>query len=131
MVSARCRVARLGPGRPGFSVIEALIALILFAAGILAIAAASSRAIRTLREAEARDEANVIMLSVADSLLQLASPASGSLTRGGYAVSWTVADSGRVAAVSVRVGWVDGTTARTDSVLTLAAPPPPRLHVVP
>jgi Tfp pilus assembly protein PilV len=115
----------------GFSVIEALVALVLFAAGVLAIAGAASRAVRTLREAEARDEAHVTMLSVADSLLQLASPASGSTTRGAFAVSWTVSDSGAVAAITVRVDWLDGTAVQTDSLHGLAAPPPRRLHVVP
>jgi Tfp pilus assembly protein PilV len=117
--------------RAGFSVIEALVALVLFAAGVLAIAAAASRAVRTLREAELRDAAHVVLLSTADSLLQYASPASGSAVHGTFALSWTVLDPGAVAAVMVRVDWTDGTAARTDSLHALAARPPARLHVVP
>jgi Tfp pilus assembly protein PilV len=117
--------------RAGLSVIEALVALLLFGAGVLAIAGAASRAARTLREAESRDAAHAMLLSAADSLLPLASPSTGTTSRGAYELSWTVLDSGAVASVVVRVAWTDGTATRTDSLHALAAPAPARLHVVP
>jgi hypothetical protein len=84
-----------------------------------------------LREAESLEGARAAMLSVADSLTQFASPVSGSAMRGRYALAWTVVDSGVTASIVVRVLWVDGTRARSDSVSAVAAPAPARLHVVP
>jgi Tfp pilus assembly protein PilV len=117
--------------RVGLSLIEALMALAVFGAGVLGIAGAASRAIMMLREAESLEGARAAMLSVADSLTQFASPVSGSAMRGRYALAWTVVDSGVTASIVVRVLWVNGTRARSDSVSAVAAPAPARLHVVP
>jgi len=105
--------------------------MVIFSAGVLAIAGAVSHAVEVLRQAESRDGARVALASIVDSLTQFASPGPGSAVRGRYRVAWTVADSGTAALVRVSIRWQDGTRPRADSIEVNAAVVPRRLHVVP
>lgn len=117
--------------RPGSTLVEAIVALVLFGGGVLAIAGVATSAVGSLRTAEARVGAMAAMTTVADSLLQWASPVSGAAVLGRYALGWQVADSGRVATVRINVRWSDGSRLRSDSIEVHAGEPPARLHVVP
>lgn len=121
--------ARAAVLRPGFGLIEVIIATLLVAVGLLSVAGAGSLAIRRLREAESEQAAALEGVAVIDSLAQLAQPAAGSLVRGRFTHVWTVVDSAGVGRLSLEVRWHDGSAQRTLVFAAWVAPPPPIAHV--
>ncbi|MBI4541236.1 MAG: prepilin-type N-terminal cleavage/methylation domain-containing protein [Gemmatimonadetes bacterium] len=90
-------------GACGFTIPELVIALTIFAVGVLGSAGLLALAARTLARADARAWAAAVAAEIADSLALVPAPASGErlLPRG--AVAWTVRHEGPVTRVTLRV----------------------------
>lgn len=111
--------------RPGLSLIEVAIAMVILGTGLLSVLALVSRAGSLLRKAEAEEGAAREAAAVLDSLTGYGAPVAGSTTRGRYAVDWTVAsDSLAVRLLTVVVRYEDGRRARADTFFANAAPWP-------
>ena len=123
MRHARSPSSRLSPphrrARPGLTVVEVLVALVLVSVGLLAIAGASALALRTAtaasfeRRAVRHADRRLARLTAAG----CTSAGVGSDSAAGLRERWSIADSlGGVAAVETSVEWLAGARRR---VLTL------------
>jgi Tfp pilus assembly protein PilV len=117
--------------RQGLSLPEAIAAMTLLAAGLLAVATTGARATHLLRRAEAVQGATLAAMSVLDSLTQHETPAAGATVRGRYRLSWRVSASHVGSAIELIVHYADGTGVRSDTFGSVAARWPARLHHVP
>lgn len=97
--------------RPGFTLVETMVALVVLAVGVLGAAATATLAARLLREAEAREGATVFGTVVLDSLLLVGAPADGERIDGRYRARWRVAG----ARLSLEVTYDGGTAVRVVS----------------
>ena len=91
--------------RSGFTLLEVIVALVLFAAILLGIIATGQVNLARLYESDVRLRAALYSQTVLDSLRSTAcaSLASGSGTKGPFGASWTVIDGRDVARVSLSV----------------------------
>jgi len=83
--------------RNGFTLIEVLVALVLFEFGMLALAASSGVAARNLAQAHRRTRARALATARVEQLRVRAcvAPESGvALVSGGFTESWSVVTSG-------------------------------------
>lgn len=88
---ARPCPARCARGeRAGFTLVEALVAIVILGFAALATASAEGWAARTTAGAEAREDAAALAELIADSLAQLPSPTSGAAMMDGMEVRWDV-----------------------------------------
>jgi Tfp pilus assembly protein PilV len=117
--------------RRGVSLVEAIAAMTLLAAGMLAVATTGARATHLLRRAEAVQGATLVAMSVLDSLTQHESPSAGAATRGRYTLSWRVSTNNMTSAIALVVKYADGAGVRSDTFGSIAARWPVRLHHVP
>jgi prepilin-type N-terminal cleavage/methylation domain-containing protein len=91
--------------RSAFTLPEVLIALLVFSAGILGLAASGTFLVIQVREAQALTTAAVLTGSVLDSLRAgpCAAVAGGTRTEGLVTLRWTAAPSGPTVAVTTTV----------------------------
>ena len=116
--------------RAGFTLLEALVALVLV--GFIAVALSSGEAWvgRQLTVAEAREGAATAAELVLDSLAQTPNPASGAVDVSGFTVQWTVEGAGGGARVRLRVS-DPGRPWLHEEYGAVLAPPPPLLGASP
>lgn len=112
--------------RPGFTLVEVMVAVVVFAAGVLGAAATASLAVRTLREAEAQEGAVAIVGAVLDSLAQLESAGAGERREARYRLTWSARRAGRATALDLTIRYHDGTAQRLLRFGMLHLPPPHR-----
>jgi hypothetical protein len=117
--------------RAGVSLVEATLALLLMATGLLAVASTGARSAQLLRRAAALQGATLAAASVLDSLTQLQHPTNGSARRERYALSWQVAASAGTSRIELIIRYADGSGTRADTFAGVAAPWPARLQHVP
>jgi len=117
--------------RAGFSLVEAQVALVLLAAGLLAVAATGVQAVRLLQRAEIVHDANALAASVLDSLVQVRNPASGGLARGRITVVWTASRADSATQVVLVAHYVADGRVRADTFAIFAGVWPERIHHVP
>ncbi len=112
--------------RGGFTLVEALLAVVLVAFIAVALASGEAWAGRQLAAAEAQEAAAAAAELVLDSLAQAPNPTSGATVVGGLALQWTVQPAGGGARVRLRVR--DPAGRQPDEEYgALLAPPPPSL----
>jgi prepilin-type N-terminal cleavage/methylation domain-containing protein len=80
--------------RPGFSLVEVIVALTVLSVGLLALAGTSALAQRAFAGADATERAARAAAAIIDSLMLEPEPASGSRALYGTTVHWTVAAEG-------------------------------------
>ena len=118
--------------RPGLSLTEAAVALVLLGVGLLSVSGIVARSGALLRLADAEEGAAREAEIALDSLAQYGAPVAGGLTRGRYALRWTaLPDSLGVTLLTVTVGYDDGGRARADTFATYAAPWPGEVRHAP
>lgn len=94
--------------RSGFGLLELILALTLLSVGVLALAAAALTAQQNIATADATERAARTAAMVLDSLMTVASPASGSRSAGDVTTLWTVAPGDGVLDIALEVGVRDG-----------------------
>jgi Tfp pilus assembly protein PilV len=117
--------------RAGFSLVEAQVALVLLAAGLLAVAATGVQAIRLLQRAEIVHDANALAASVLDSLAQVHAPVSGSLVQRRVAVTWTATPADSATLIVLVARYTADSRVRADTFAILAGVWPERISHVP
>lgn len=122
-------------GRGGFTLVEALMAVLLVGVAALAAASAEAWAARTLAAAEAREDAAAAAELAADSLALEAAPTDGRTTVDGQLVQWQIASDPRnPLARTVRIGVRPAgrtTVAGEELFGAILALPPPSLEESP
>lgn len=121
MVSARAV-------RAGFSLAEALVALVLIGVAVLSIGGAAAAAAGLMREAALAQGAAQAAEAVFDSVAQ-GSAGSGSLVRGAYTIDWATIDTAAARRIHVEVRYASGAAPRSLRIDGSAAAPPRRSHV--
>ncbi len=101
-----------GTSSRGFGLVEAMVAVVVFAIGVAGAVATATLAARVLREAEAREAAVRLAGEVLDSLFQEPEPGPGELRRGRHRLSWAVRRLGPAAGIDLLVEYHDGSRAR-------------------
>lgn len=112
--------------RPGSTLVEAIVATVVFAAGFAGVAATASLAVRTLRAAEAEERAIAAAAAVLDSLLQLPSLTAGQHSEPQLRMTWT-AQTGETTLLELVLEYHDATGPRRQTLAARQVPPPPRL----
>lgn len=114
--------------RPGFTLVEVVVALTLLSVAVLSLAASGGLAAGLLRTAEREEAAARLAGSLLDSLVLVPEPGTGTLTRDHLLARWR---GSRGTTVEVWVSYSDaGTarihywTARSLGDLPVAPPPP-------
>lgn len=113
--------------RRGFTLVEVIVSLALLGVCVLGVTAAALLAARSLAAAYAEAGAALALASVADSLLLVPVPASGSRVEGRYRLGWTVAPVPGGARIEITASYDDGRAARSVPLVVFHAPPPPRI----
>jgi prepilin-type N-terminal cleavage/methylation domain-containing protein len=108
--------------RPGFGLIEVLVALTLLGIVMLGVAGSTLLAARLLGEAEATEQSALAALHVMDSLVQEASPANGERVAGRLAIRWQVQRDSTLQSIAVSVTFPNGSTMRTVHYRLVHAP---------
>ena len=123
------RSAGRGSGRRGFSLIELLVALVIFLVGLLGVAGLVVMAQRTLTRSDLILRGTLAAWRVGDSLATSEERGSGELSRGWGLVSWGPGEGGSVRIVAT--GRAPGDTLATllvwprpAGVLSLPGPDP-------
>jgi prepilin-type N-terminal cleavage/methylation domain-containing protein len=123
------RPAHLSP--PGFTLVEAVVALTLLAVGLLGAMATQSLAARLLREAEAHAGAVALAGAVLDSLLAVPSPTAGERRESRYRVHWSTHPHDVTTTTSAEIGleieYHDGTKPRRLRFDIMHTQPLPRI----
>jgi Tfp pilus assembly protein PilV len=118
--------------RPGFSLLELTIGLLLLDVGVLALAATAGGIVR-MTAAGGREGGAALVAAARLEALRVAScgaaaesPASatGADSTGPFAEAWSVTADGRTARADVAVSWADGRRTRTARYETLIGCPP-------
>lgn len=118
--------------RSGLSLIEANVAMLVLATGLLGTVALVARAGALLRTADAEEGAAWLAADILDSLTQHGAPSGGALARGRYAAGWSgTRDSLGLVLVTLVVGYDDGRRIRADTFAARAAPWPRTVRHVP
>jgi len=113
--------------RRGFTLAEVLVAIALLGICALGVTAAAILAARTLAAAHAEAGAALALASVADSLVLVPAPSSGSRVDGRYHLAWTVAPVHGGARIEITATYDDGHGTRSVPLVVFHAPPPPRI----
>jgi len=114
--------------RPGFGLIEVIVALAVLAVGVLGTVGTAHVAARGRREAEARERAAALAGELLDSLAFVASPVDGDRWVRSYRGSWAIRPHGGGRVVELVVEYRDGTADRHLRIHAFHTPPPPRLE---
>lgn len=119
------------PDRAGFTLVEALVALVLVGFLAVAMATAQAWAERATAGAEAQEEAAAAAELVLDSIAGAVVPASGRAEFPGLLLEWTAVGGNDGTRVRLRVR-ARGRTSPLDELYGMIwAPPPPPLGAVP
>jgi type IV pilus modification protein PilV len=121
--------AKAAPCRPGFTLVEVIVALALLAIGALGAAATQIVAARLLREAEDRTAAIVFAGNIIDSLLSVRSPAGGVREEANRRATWTSRAHGEGTILELEVQYQSGAGSRTLEFSVLHLPPLPRIAI--
>ena len=99
------RLRRPRPARRGFTVIEVIIAIIVMSIGIMGLAGTAGYVAQQMGGGNAQTIAAALATKVADSLSarRCTAVTSGSQTKRGVTVTWTVSDSSRTKWVAEQV----------------------------
>jgi prepilin-type N-terminal cleavage/methylation domain-containing protein len=89
--------------RRGFGLVELIVALTVFAIGILGLAGAAVLAHRSFNEADGIERAARVAEILLDSLVRADTVADGEVREPGFAARWTVAQDSAIAVVTLRV----------------------------
>ncbi len=128
MPAAR-RLWRAARARAGFTLIEVIVALVVFAVGVLGAMATATLAAKHLREAHGRQSAVLAAAAVLDSLTQSPTPPEAGERRDGrHRIRWTTNGHGTMSSVALVVEYPDGTRLRTLRFETVHLAPLPRLE---
>lgn len=114
--------------RAGFSLAEALVALVLVGVAVLSIGGAGAAAAGLMREAALAQGAVQAAEAVFDSVAQ-GGAGSGSLVRGAYTIDWATIDTVAARRIHVEVRYASGAAARALRIDGSGAAPPRRSHV--
>ncbi|HSJ26105.1 MAG TPA: prepilin-type N-terminal cleavage/methylation domain-containing protein [Longimicrobiales bacterium] len=87
--------------RPGFSLVELIVAMVLLSVTLVALAATGMVAARSFTQAATSEAAVRAAAQVIDSLVRVPSPTAGSRTIGHVDLMWTVAGDGAVLTIDV------------------------------
>lgn len=112
--------------KPGFSLVEVIVAIALFGMGALGAAATLGLALRKQREADAHAEAVALAGEVLDSLALVPVAGAGERTVGRHALRWATRGEAGAATVELIVTFHDGTAPRELHFTLAHAPLPPR-----
>jgi prepilin-type N-terminal cleavage/methylation domain-containing protein len=112
--------------RRGFTLVETIFAIFIFAAGALALAAATAVVIRMLAQANLRERAARVASNRLENVRSLScgTARSGSELVQGIQSSWTVAPSGALTAAVATVSYSLNDGPRTDTYSLLFRCPP-------
>jgi Tfp pilus assembly protein PilV len=113
--------------RPGFSLIEVIVAAVLLSVAILSVAAGGAAALRTMARAERELVALVAGSAVLDSLAHRPAVGNGLAARGDYAVHWSAIDTAGLVRIVVSVRDPADPAVTLVELAVLAAEPPPPL----
>lgn len=112
--------------RPGHSLVEALVALVLLAVGALAAAAVTASAGANLRAAAAEEQAVVHAAALLDSIVQAPRWLAGSSVSGPLQLAWTAGGASESPLIELVISFTgQGHTDRFGFAVLAAAPPPP------
>jgi prepilin-type N-terminal cleavage/methylation domain-containing protein len=89
--------------RRGFGLVELIVALTVFAIGILGLAGAAVLAHRSFNEADGIERATRLAEILLDSLVRADAAADGEVREPGVAARWTVAEDSAIAVITLRV----------------------------
>lgn len=112
---------------PGFTLVEAVVALTILAIGLVGAAATQALAARLLREAEARAEAVAIAGRILDSLLAAPVVAGGTGDFGHHRATWSAVGRGTGTVVELEIEYTTEAGSRTLRFEMLHLPPLPRI----
>lgn len=115
--------------RPGFSLLELTIGLLLLDVGVLALAATAGGAVRMAAAGGREGGAALVAAARLEALRAASCPpeaglpsaSAGTERTGPYVEVWSVAPDGRTAHADVTVSWADGRATRTTRFATLIA----------
>ena len=121
MRSRTRRRRRLTPSRHGFTVIEMIIAVIVMAVGVMGLAGTARYVAMQMGNGRTQTIAATFATKIADSLSarRCAAIASGSQTKRGVTITWTVADSSRTKWVTEQVQYKTKSGPKTVNYLTV------------
>lgn len=109
--------------RPGFTIVELMVALVVFSLGVLGAAATLVHAARALHTAAAHEAAVALAANTLDSLALEPEPAAGELSGGPWAMSWSIDDEARPTAIKLAVEYTAGAADRRIEFHMLHLPP--------
>lgn len=113
--------------RRGFTLVEAVLAVLLLGLAVLTAASADAWTARLLAGAEEREDAAAAATAVLDSIVAAGVPAAGAVNRDGLRLVWTVQRADDVATIRLRAT-APGRSQPLDEVFTAVwAPAPPSL----
>ena len=112
MKSARSTAAPADRARDGFGLVELIVALTIFAIGILGLAATAVLAARAFNESDGIERAARLAETLLDSLVRADAVQDGQLHRSGVTAAWTVAHDSTVDLITLRVHIPGGAGAR-------------------
>ena len=121
MSSRLRRRRRLTRPRRGFTVIEMIIAIIVMAIGVMGLAGTARYVAMQMGNGRSQTIAATFATKIADSLSarRCAAIASGSQTKRGVTITWTVADSIRTKWVTEQVQYTTKSGPKTVNYLTV------------
>jgi Tfp pilus assembly protein PilV len=110
--SGRALPARRG----GVGLAEVIVALVIFSAGIMALAATAAVAHRALNGAAAEERAVRSATTMLDSLLRVPAPQAGTVTQPGMTLAWTFDAFELYDVILVEATFLQGGAARSVSL---------------
>lgn len=94
--------------RPGFSLVELIVAMLVLATGLAALAGAAATARRSLARAAALERITREAAALLDSLVAEQAPASGQRARDGTTMRWSVRHDDDGAWIDLEAAAFDG-----------------------
>ncbi|HSL69840.1 MAG TPA: prepilin-type N-terminal cleavage/methylation domain-containing protein [Longimicrobiales bacterium] len=99
--------------RPGFGLVEVIVALMLASVALLGVAGSAVLASLLVRQARADEQAAFEAMQVLDSLSQVVSAVSGQRDVGRFHLAWTISHAAGPATIDLAVQYSNGTRRRT------------------
>jgi prepilin-type N-terminal cleavage/methylation domain-containing protein len=112
--------------REGFTIVEVLIAVVMLSIGVLALAGSAGAITRMMSHGQRKTRSIAMAASLVDSLRRVAQnscaslPSSGTGSRAGITISWTVSNAGSTSTghtVTVFTSYATGSRAAADSLV--------------